>query len=765
MAVLGWLWRRRFADQSIRQSTPRRLVYCLPMRVLVEQTRSAVQMWFSELGIRDIQVSVLMGGEGIEDWDLYPERDAILIGTQDMLLSSALNRGYGISRYRWPMYFALLNNDCLWILDEIQLMGTGLATTSQLQGFRSDTSGLGTFGAVRSIWMSATLEPCWLKTVDFDPSNLGNPLALEGEDFRNQDISDRYNAPKMVSMADEASNDPKRLAGEIIERHIIATRTLVIVNTVDRARRLYAELKKQKSSAQLVLIHSRFRPPDRQNKIDQLLKDPGSAGTIVVSTQVVEAGVDVSAKTLFTELAPWASLVQRFGRCNRKGEFSQDDPAQIHWIDVNTKGGDTKKLALPYTADDLERSRVQLEKLAGKSAAAATLEALGVELPFLHTHVIRKKDVVELFDTTPDLAGNDLDIDRYVRDIDESDVRVFWRDLGGIAPKKQEPLATRDELCPAPIGSFRRFLENLRKAKYLTLGHAYRRNYLERAWEAVRESDVYPGQVYMLDSQVGGYNSEFGWTGEIAGKTDCAVEIVHDEPETTKSDDGDDAEPLSQVQFWRQLFEHTDDVCHELNTILEYVTIEQSDALRAAARWHDWGKAHQVFQGAILGVPDPNRIWAKAPPANWKKYNRRHFRHELASTLGFLQLGSNYIADSLWELSAYLIAAHHGKVRLSIRSMPGEKMPGTSVRIARGIHDGDALPSVDLGGGVVAPKVTLSLEPTELGTSKDGQPSWLERSLRLRDRFGPFRLAFLEALLRAADMRASSTKFSVGVSS
>jgi len=39
-AILGWLWRRRFhGDAGIRDATPRRLVYCLPMRTLVEQTR------------------------------------------------------------------------------------------------------------------------------------------------------------------------------------------------------------------------------------------------------------------------------------------------------------------------------------------------------------------------------------------------------------------------------------------------------------------------------------------------------------------------------------------------------------------------------------------------------------------------------------------------------------------------------------------------------------------------------------------------------
>jgi CRISPR-associated endonuclease/helicase Cas3 len=73
-----------------------------------------------------------MGGEESEDWDLSHERPAIPIGTQDMLLSPALNRGYGMSRYRWPMHFGLVNNDCLWELDQTQLMGPGLASACWL---------------------------------------------------------------------------------------------------------------------------------------------------------------------------------------------------------------------------------------------------------------------------------------------------------------------------------------------------------------------------------------------------------------------------------------------------------------------------------------------------------------------------------------------------------------------------------------------------------------------------------------------------------
>lgn len=111
-AVLGWLWRRRFADEQTRKATPRRLVYCLPMRVLVEQTVSEARRWIDELKkhypkemTQPLNVYILMGGEIDNDWDAYPEADAILIGTQDQLLSRALNRGYAMSRYRWPMHF------------------------------------------------------------------------------------------------------------------------------------------------------------------------------------------------------------------------------------------------------------------------------------------------------------------------------------------------------------------------------------------------------------------------------------------------------------------------------------------------------------------------------------------------------------------------------------------------------------------------------------------------------------------------------------
>ena len=95
-AVIGaWLWR----IQEHRAQTPTRLVYCLPMRVLVEQTRTLAEEWAprSETGV---QVYSLMGSEIDEDWEFDPGKPAIFVGTQDQLLSRALNRGYAMSRYR-----------------------------------------------------------------------------------------------------------------------------------------------------------------------------------------------------------------------------------------------------------------------------------------------------------------------------------------------------------------------------------------------------------------------------------------------------------------------------------------------------------------------------------------------------------------------------------------------------------------------------------------------------------------------------------------
>jgi CRISPR-associated endonuclease/helicase Cas3 len=113
-----------------------------------------------------------------------------------------------------------------------------------------------------------------------------------------------------------------------------------------------------------------------------------------------------------------------------------------------------------------------------------------------------------------------------------------------------------------------------------------------------------------------------------------------------------------------------------------------------------------------------------------------------------------------FDLLAYLVASHHGKVRLALHAAPKDqdyRDPGDGRGLPiRGVRDGDVLPAVVLDASVPPlPALRLSLEPATLGLSSLTGRSWRERTSSLVERFGPGALAWLEALLIAADRRAS----------
>jgi CRISPR-associated endonuclease/helicase Cas3 len=901
-AILAWLWRRRFAYEAVRAGTPRRLVYCLPMRVLVEQTANEAVKWLARLGLlagkaewseqaedefptkasrlrdyrpdleatkavewtasngdpgRPIAVHILLGGEEHTDWALWPERDAILIGTQDMLLSRALNRGYAAGRARWPLEFGLLNNDCLWVFDEIQLMDTGLATSLQLDAWRKSLLLRPTRSEFpipaqnhgskpcQSLWMSATMAKHWLEqAVDWsaqvETAWDSRQKLTENEktdrrlrsgqlfEIQKQLIPTRVELKKPKTKDNKADTaDAERKQAEYLSQ--VAERvcnpdnqartglTLIIVNTVDRATRLFDLLRKRSDLANthIKLIHSRFRPIERETW-QEFLTQRDQSRRILVSTQVVEAGVDLSACVLYTELAPWASLVQRFGRCARY----PGESGKVFWLDfeLGTERQPVDYWARPYELRELVAARNRLKTVpdVGLKSLMAIKDEIDSQptgdgskalFPYEPRFVPRDKDLIDLFDTTPDLTGADVDISRFIRDGEELDIHVFWRDLAGAEPgKKDRP--DRRELCPVPFHRFGKSLPSLRKA-----GRLWRRTY-RKGWESVdpRDADeVYPGQVYLLEKSCGGYSPVLGWTGDTRDTDFELPEPVQPSKETLQ-DDEDDADDLSQTQKWLTVFEHTRDVCQKLTDILRNSDVPDTDTkiLRLAARWHDRGKAHSGFtsklkpdmlagnlvQQRLAGEPP-----AKAPKEAWMKNGSRPgFRHELASALAILETlyrahpthdafawpGGLDKADFgavaeeplptagtydplLQELAAlsadeldllvYVVAAHHGKVRMSIRSSPDDDSANEK-RQVRGVRDGDTLPcckipGADLLSGFPASEVTLSLDLMALGLSPRYGASWRGRMQLLLERLGPFRLAYLEGLLRAADCRAS----------
>lgn len=743
---LAWLWNR---VQLQNPKWPRRLVYCLPMRTLVEQTEAEVEKWLTahelvwdgkpENRRGKIGVHVLMGGEDAGEWDIYPEENAILIGTHDMLLSRALNRGYGMSRYRWPMHFGLLNNDCLWVMDETQLMGVGVETSAQLDGFRHDAK-MPTVGACPTWWMSATLDDARLATVDHPkPARGWSTLSLGEAEKSTGRPKELITAKKKFSPAPFSLNAMtnggygKHLAALIKERHRLGTLTLVVVNRVSRAREAFEALAAGKNPLhdreRVALIHSRFRPVDRERHTKLLF---GEGDRIVIATQAVEAGVDVSARLLITELAPWSSLVQRIGRCNRRADIPD---AEVLWVDIEAdpKG----ELLLPYSKNELDRARTSIAPLTDASPQA--LCEVQVEPEPIIRPVIRRRDLVDLFDTTPDLCGQDLDISRYIRDGDDNDVQFFWRDIEDDKRIATEPSPDREELCRVSIGDAKKFFDKKNT-------HAWRWNPLEKAWE--KAATPRPGGVYLVSAASGGYEDNIGWTGEPRVQQLTVHRSAGDTPDAYND------EPETFIRKWQELDKHTNLVIEAADTLAAALDLdaETKAALHTAALWHDVGKAHEEFQ-KMLCNGDTSRegtLWAKSANKNGR-CRRRGFRHELASALVWLLAGPPDIAQR--DLVAYLIAAHHGKVRLSIRSLPNEPAPDDDRLFARGVWHGDKLPLVP---GIITEPTTLDLSFMKMGEGPHG-PSWLARAIALRDRIdlGPFRLAYLETLLRAADARAS----------
>ena len=723
-AVLGWLWRRREADPVVRAATPRRLVFCLPMRTLVEQTASVSRTWIERLGLTDqVGVHELLGGAVDRSWEGHPDREAILVGTQDQLLSRALNRGYAMSRYAWPVHFGLLHNDCLWVLDEVQLMGVGLSTSAQLHAFREMS---GVAEPCASLWMSATLDRTRLDTVDLRGRELRS-LGIAQADRDCPELARRLSARKQLERVDVPHDDLRGLAALIGDVHVAGTRTIVVVNRVGRAQALFDALRGAARTTRSALLHSRFRPLER-GRIQAEVLAPDWTG-ILVATQAVEAGVDVSSRTLVTDLAPWSSLVQRFGRCNRAGEVTGDG-GRVLWIDLPDDA------AAPYASDDLAESRNLLGGLGEVGPDRLDVvkaRASGPALP-----VIRLRDLRDLFDTQPDLAGHDLDVSRYIRDADETDVQVAWRSWEGDRPARESPALSQVELCRVPIGALRPFVKGR---------SVFRWNGNERDWEVVRS--VVPGTAVVVPVEAGGYSPDLGWTSNPKHR------ITSAEPPSPPAD-SDEADPLTfGCHRYVTLAEHSLDVVDELRKLRDTLSAAHPwRSLELAAQWHDLGKAHESFQTMLVsGLPedDPRRNqgpWAKSDGRPGQRNERRHFRHELASALALL----DHHADSL---AAYLTAAHHGKVRVSIRSRPTERSPQDGRPFALGIWDGDRVPAVDLGQGVRTHEVTLRLAPVQLGGDDDA-PSWLERTLTLLEAHGPFRLAYWEALVRVADWRGTA---------
>jgi CRISPR-associated endonuclease/helicase Cas3 len=159
---------------------------------------------------------------------------------------------------------------------------------------------------------------------------------------------------------------------EAFERAVRAARdglrVLWVANTVERA--VAVAKQAETFGIRVEPYHSRYRYEDRLKRHEAVVGSfrPGSSceGILAATTQVCEVSLDISADLLVTELAPIASLIQRFGRLNRWATpESGEGPKQALVIEPPDSS--------PYRREDLERARRWLGDVAGRPVSQREL--------------------------------------------------------------------------------------------------------------------------------------------------------------------------------------------------------------------------------------------------------------------------------------------------------------------------------------------------------------------------------------------------------
>ena len=142
----------------------------------------------------------------------------------------------------------------------------------------------------------------------------------------------------------------------ILQESILENKKVLIVcNRVSNAQEVFNKIEELYPLIDKMLIHSRFKRGDRNQKEYDLKKiyNTGKNACIVVATQVVEVSLDISFDVMITESAPIDALIQRFGRINRertKETIGKYKPVYI--IAPLDKDSD----CLPYKAEILRKT-------------------------------------------------------------------------------------------------------------------------------------------------------------------------------------------------------------------------------------------------------------------------------------------------------------------------------------------------------------------------------------------------------------------------
>lgn len=340
----------------------RKLIYSLPLRVLAGSLREQYREYFSEKAGLDLRFTTQYGGAAEDEFlDLNGSGErGVIFTTIDQTLSGFLGTPLSVpNRLANVLYGSILSGAL--VFDEFHLLDPEKSFDTALHLLRKSPWPV----LVMTATMSTRLRQELCRVLDAEEVVVGE------EDLPS--IRSQYETTKHLTVED-VPLDGRVLAEKLGER------TLVICNTVDRAQGVYGALKKELERRgdrrERMLLHSRFLPEHRRKKEKRLrtwFGEGSRARAVLVATQVVEAGLDISCNVMHTEASPIDSVLQRIGRAAR---FGTEREARIYVYPPP----DTEKPGnfLPYS----------------KEPTLATLDHLRQHPPLRYEHLQRLIDPV-----------------------------------------------------------------------------------------------------------------------------------------------------------------------------------------------------------------------------------------------------------------------------------------------------------------------------------------------------------------------------------
>lgn len=292
-----------FALRHARAHNLQRVIYVIPFTSIIDQNAKVFEEIFAPLAGEDGSPIVLQHHSNLspeketEQSRLATENwDAPLVVTTAVQFYESL---YGDRTSKCRKLHRIANS--VVILDEAQCLPVEFLKPC-LNALRELSTAYGT-----STVLCTATQPAVHRTEKFPPG-------LENIREIISDPVSLYKSLRRVSVVDRGKMDDTQLTGELAEREQV----LAIVNTRKHAQTLFQLLPENEANRHLSAL---MCPAHRQRVLEEVRERLESEMPVrLISTQLIEAGVDVDFPTVYRSLAGMDSIAQAAGRCNRNGK-------------------------------------------------------------------------------------------------------------------------------------------------------------------------------------------------------------------------------------------------------------------------------------------------------------------------------------------------------------------------------------------------------------------------------------------------------------